>query len=317
MKLSFSLQIWIGLVDRYNYELFHKCLDDLALIGYDGVELAYPFVKEMFSEKPEELNRLLRMHGLEVSSTYVGIDFRTQESSERGEKLAKEYIDFYSQAGCQNFLLDAYLERPMVCSSQLAPSFGKVREYTKEQLYQAADITNRIAEYANRAGMQLSWHTHWATFFESQELFSVFWNRTDSNLVKMCPDVGQILLAGLDPVDIVKKYLNRITHYVHYKDIDINRSQRELWKGYSIPRDNGAYSVDSYGRWIELGRGDVDLKKINNILREIDFDGWIACDLDTTPYVPRDSAQACKDYINYALGVLGERDQRYLNKRNN
>ncbi len=301
MKLGFSLQLWV--MHGNNYDVLHKMFDELALIGYDGIELAYPFVKELYQDKPEELRKLLEMHGLEVASTYVGFDFRTPEATENCLRQAKENIDFYSELGCQNFLMDCQCEKP-----GHAPSWGYVFQYTDEQLANAAQTANHLAKYAKEKGMQLSWHTHWATFFENQEMFQKFWNQTDPSLVSLCPDFGQCQLIGVDPVEFAKKNIDRITHYVHLKDIELRPEKRELWPGKVFPDNDGPYCVDALGRWIETGRGDVNFPAIASILKDSGFDGWATIDLDTSSYVARESAQACKDYINKALHMVGARD---------
>ena len=301
MKLGFSLQLWV--MHGNNYDVLHKVFDELALIGYDGLELAYPFVKDLYNDKPEELRRLLEMHGLEVASTYVGVDFRSPETMKAGELEAIDKINFYSSIGCKNILLDSQCEKP-----NYAPSLGYKFNYTDKQLEEASELTNRVAKYAAEHGMHLSWHTHWATFFEVPEMFSKFWAGTDPALVSLCPDVGQCILVGRDPVDFVKKNIDRITHYIHFKDIEMRPRQRELWPGMHVPDNDGAYCVDALGRWIETGRGEVDFPPIADALKQAGFDGWVTIDLDTSSYTARASAQACKDYINKALGMIGERD---------
>ena len=68
--------------------------------------------------------------------------------------------------------------------------------------------------------------------------------------------------------------------------------------------------MDSRGRWVELGRGSIDFPAVTKVLLDTGYDGWIVDDFDFTGYPAVDSANACKDYINYALGIWGERDIR-------
>ena len=301
MKLGFSLQLWV--MHGNNHDVIHKMIDELALIGYDGIEFAFPFVREMYADKPEELGALLKMHGLEVASTYVGFDFRTKEAAQAAICRAKDYMDFYSSIGRQNFLMDGFCEKP-----GHAPSWGYEFHFTDDQLKYAADTANEMGRYAQSKGMHLSWHTHWATFFERDDLFGKFWEQTDPELVSLCPDFGQIALVNKDPVEFLRKNIDRVRYYVHLKDIELRHEKRQLWEGKIFPDNDGPYYVDSYGRWIETGRGDVNFITIAQILKDAGFDGWATIDLDTSSYVARESAQACKDYINKALGFIGARD---------
>ena len=312
MKLGFHFAPWLR--RSYNYEIIHKGLDEMALCGYDGVEIASPIIKQMYDGKPKELGRLLAMHGLEVSATYTGVEFGSPEGIAEGERRAKEAIDYYSEVGCTNFLLDA--------TGSKAPrdEYNRcVWKYTDAQLAAAAEATNRMAKVAKAKGMALSWHTHSNTFFEDQVLFTKFWDQTDPSIVFLCPDMGQNHLVGVDPVAYTKKYIDRIKYYVHYKDIDVSRydnvsfqkpAQTELYPGHKVPENWAGYTVDAYGRWIENGRGDVDFPGITKLLTGAGFDGWYTTDLDQTAYTPMEAAKACKDYMNFGLKLIGDRDKK-------
>src|SRR5438105_3774141 len=80
-------------------------------------------------------------------------------------------------------------------------------------------------------------------------------------------DVGQLTLGGFDVLGTVRRYIDRI-RFMHYKDVTFGgRPQGQLWAGGThIPADEGAYGVDSKGRWVELGRGVVPFAAITRIL---------------------------------------------------
>jgi inosose dehydratase len=306
MKLGFGMATWIP-YGSYNYERFHVMLDELALAGYDGLESAQPFILNIWGRKPLEFKKLMDMHGLELSAAYAGIDFRTPEATKESADGARRLINFYSQTGCGHFLMDIRNEK----DSQGYNLDHVMSTYTDKELENAGNVANELGKYAREHGMQLSFHTHWGTFFEFPGVFEKFWAATDPNLVSLCPDVGQILLSRQDPVEYVRNNINRITHYIHFKDIAIkSRPKGDLWPGYNVPNNDGGYGVDSAGRFIETGRGDVDFKSITKILRDGGFDGWITTDLDLTANNPMLSAIACKDYVNKALGIIGDRDKK-------
>ena len=311
MKLGFGMATWIP-YGSYNFERFHLMLDELALAGYDGLECAQPFIMNAWGNRPGEFRKLMDMHGLELSATYIGVDFRTPEATAASVSQAYRLIDFYSQAGCRHFLMDIRNEK----DSQGYNLNHIMSVYTDRELEEAGGVANKLGKYAAEHGMQLSFHTHWGTFFESPEVFGKFWAATDPDLVRLCPDVGQIQLCGQDPVAYVRDNINRITHYVHYKDIVIkNRPRGELWPGHAVPDNDGGYGVDSAGRFIETGRGDVDFVSITKILLGSGFDGWITTDLDLTANNAMLSALACKEYVNKALGITGDRDKNIKERK--
>ena len=305
MKLGFGMATWMP-YGTYNYERFHMMIDELALAGYDGLESAQPFVMNVWGRKPAEFKKLMDMHGLELSATYTGVDFRSPEATQACIDSAHRLMGFYSQVGCKHFLMDIRNEK----ESQGYNLDHVMSTYTDKQLEEAGNVANALGRFAREHGMQLSFHTHWGTFFEIPEVFDKFWAATDPDLVRLCPDVGQIQLCNQDPVEYVRKHVSRITHYIHYKDVVMkSRPKGELWPGYSIPNNDGGYGIDSAGRFIETGRGDVDFKSITKILLDSGFDGWITTDLDLTANNARLSATACKEYVNKALGIIGDRDK--------
>ncbi len=298
MKIGFGTQLW--LMDNH-YENFHRMLDELALVGFDGFEVCYPFLIEWYEHKPDELSKLLAMHGLELSSYYTGIGFNTAEKRRWGMQEVKRRCRFLSGIESKYLLLDG--------GEKDLGEFKDVDEYIRC----IATTANELGEYARTQGVTLAWHQHWGSIFEAEPALHRLMELTDPALVGFCPDVGQLTLCDMDAVAIVRQYVRRIK-FIHYKDINFEgrqpRSGHELWPGMKVPADEGAYNVDSRGRWVELGRGVVPFPEITKLLLDAGYNGWIVDDFDYSGYPAVQSSKACKDYINYGLGIWGERDIR-------
>jgi inosose dehydratase len=296
MKIGFGAQLW--LMDNH-YENFHRMLDELALIGFDGFEVCYPFLIEWYEHKPAELKKLLDLHGLELASYYTGIGFNTAGKRQRGSQEVQRRCRFLSALGCRYLLLDGG-------EKDFAGEFETLDQYIRC----IAGVANELGEYAHSQGVILAWHQHWGSIFETEPALHRLMELTDPARVGFCPDVGQLVLCGMDPVAIVKQYAQRI-QFIHFKDITFaGRPWGELWPGMKTPSDEGAYGIDSKGRWVELGRGVVPFPQITQLLREAGYDGWIVDDFDYSGYPAYASAKACKDYLNQGLGIWGERDLR-------
>jgi inosose dehydratase len=302
MKLGFGTQIWIN---YGNFGNLFRMLDELALLKYDGFEIGFRFLRDMYGNARDQLAEILRIHGLEISACYAGLNYKDPEALADGVKEAKGTIDYYAGLGCPMFLLDAAIERPVW---EPCPATFRFR-YTDDHMKVAAETANALGEYVRKKGMRLAWHTHWGNFFEDKALFRRFWELTDPSLVGMCVDTGQCVLCAYDPVEFVKEHMGRILH-LHFKDLTFaGRPQGELWPGGPrVPDNDGAYAVDAKGRWVELGRGVVDFPAITSIIRKAGYDGWIVDDFDFTCYPPMQAAKACKDYLNHGLGIWGRRD---------
>jgi inosose dehydratase len=297
MKIGFGMQLWL----RDNHlENFHRMLDEMSLVGLDGMEAFYPFLVEWYEHHTTDLRRLLEMHDLELSCYYYGVGFIDPEAHVRQVAEFKRRTRFAAEVGSKNVLIDGGRKRANITPQQL-----------DDQIKLAAETSNMLGEYAKTLGLTLSWHQHWGSIFEVEANLHRLMELSDPALLRFCPDVAQLYVSGMDPVAIVKRYARRIG-YVHYKDVTYaGRPQGELWPGGpQVPSDEGPYGIDSKGRMVELGRGAVDFIAVTAILREVGYDGWIVDDFDFTGYSPRASAQACKDYINQGLGIWSERDIR-------
>lgn len=297
MKIGFGTQLWLR--DNH-FENFHRMLDEMALIGLDGFEIHYPFLLQNYEHRTKELRDLLELHDLEMATYYTGITFHDEEQRYRGMNTVRRKCHFSAALGTKVICIDGGRKRSGISKNEL-----------DDQIKLIAECANQLGNYATSCGLTLAWHQHWGSIFEAKAPFYRFMELTDPDLVKFCPDVGQLALGDFDVVETIRHFADRIA-YVHYKDISFaGRPHGELWRGGPVvPSDNGAYGVDSRGRWVELGRGIIDFPAITQVLRSAGFDGWIVDDFDYSGYRAVESAKACKTYINHALGIWGERDIR-------
>ena len=300
MKFGFGIQLWL----RNNHlENFYRMLVELALEGLDGFECSHGFLVDWYGGKTKELRKILDMLGLEVSSYYYGGEYYDKDGREASINEMKRRINFMSELGYGNVLLDGGRKIPGLDAQQFD-------DYIK----QIAETANGLGEYARSHGVTLSWHQHWGSVFEVQAPFHRLMELTDPNLVGFCCDVGQLTLGDFDVLETVERYASQgRIRFMHYKDLTGDgRPAGRLWDGYDVPGDMGAYNVDSKYRWVELGRGCVDFVGVTKILQKHGYDGWLVDDFDFTGYEPRSSVRACKNYINYALGIKTARDLKEI-----
>lgn len=297
MKLGFGAAVWL----RDNHlQDFHRMLDDLALIGYDGIEFYY-FAYESYRDRRDVFRRLLGLHGLELSGYYAKVSFASKAEWARTMRQVKDVYRFARDAGSRNAVLDEGVADRLRMPPPPADAEGRIRWM--------ADTANELGAFAQDMGMQLSFHEHWGSFLQREEYFHRFMALTDPALVHFCCDTAQARLSGWDEVETVRRYAARMS-YVHFKDVTFEGRRRgALWPGRVVPDNDGGYTVDSAGRMVELGRGCVRFPQCMEALRAAGFDGWIVDDHDYSGYGAYDSAKACKDYINLALNVWGEKDR--------
>lgn len=302
MKLGFGTGVWFR---DYHPQELHRMLDELSMLGYDGLEL-YRYIYDNYKGQTDRFAKLLEIHGLEPSGHYAKVNFLSPEAYAYTKECVKDMYRFTRDVGGKNAILDEDIPNLLCQPEPPADVHGR--------LAKMAETANELGQFAKDIGMRLSWHQHWGSFLQNEEYFHEFFAQTDPDLVDFCCDTAQVRLCGWDEVATMRRYANRMS-YVHFKDVTFEgRHHKELYPGYSIPADNGAYWVDSVGRMVELGRGCVDLPACMQALKDVGFDGWIVDDHDYSCYNAYDSAKACKDYLNFALDVYGERDPKPASK---
>jgi inosose dehydratase len=102
--------------------------------------------------------------------------------------------------------------------------------------------------------------------------------------------VAHYFQGGGDPAKAVEKYSDRLL-FVHLKDVE------------RVPE--GANAKQSY-RFVELGRGQVNLPAVLESLRKIGFRGWGIVELDgetDKSRTPKESALINKKYVEEKLGL--------------
>lgn len=90
--------------------------------------------------------------------------------------------------------------------------------YTDEQWEIVTKGFNEMGAYAKSKGMFFTVHHHMGTGVQTVEEIDKLMDMTDPDLVYLLFDSGHLTFAGIDPVPVLKKYINRVKH-VHLKDV--------------------------------------------------------------------------------------------------
>jgi len=107
----------------------------------------------------------------------------------------------------------------------------------------------------------------------------------DPRYVKLELDVAHYVQGGGDPARAIRRYADRLL-FLHIKDVE-------------SPRPDKRDDPKSY-RWVELGRGRVDLPAVFKALDEVKFRGWAVVELDSVPdkaRTPKASAEINRKYL--------------------
>ena len=251
-----------------------QAIEDVASLGFPGIQIRSNSVQEFGSGAA--LKEELEKHHLKMialSSGGLGVDPAVETS-----QLAK-HVDnakFLREAG--GLYLQVTDERP------------KERATTPADCTRLGTLLTELGKRTADLGVQLGYHNHMGSMGETPEAVDQIMEAVDPRYAKLELDVAHYFQGGGDPAKAVEKYADRLL-FLHLKDVE---------------RLTGAAgSKDSY-RFVELGRGLVDLPAVLGALRKIHFRGWGILELDAVPdksRTPKESALINKKYVEEKLGL--------------
>jgi sugar phosphate isomerase/epimerase len=198
-----SIQLWtfaeyIGFgTDAATIERTREVLEALSEMGYRNVE---PFTLSGLSA--EDYRALLDEYGLKASARHVGVG--TPEDPADIEQIIADNRTL----GIKYF------------GAGSTPIFPPI--YTTEAEWIAyAEYLNELGEQARKAGQTLMVHNHdieFETVFGDRTVFDILMEHTDRKNVAFQLDLYWAANAGVDPIDVIERYGNRIQLF-HVKDM--------------------------------------------------------------------------------------------------
>jgi inosose dehydratase len=241
---------------------------DIAAAGYPGIQLRSNIVPD-YEKRPRALaDELAKRHltFVALSSGAVSIE-PASESSEIATHVGHAK---FLQA-CGGLYLQCTDARP---KRTLVPA-----DYQR-----LGHLLTEIGRRTADVGIALGYHNHMGTIGERPDELDRILDAADPKYVKLELDIAHYQQGGGDPVQAVRKYGDRLL-FLHIKDVE------------NAP--GGAGSAGGY-RFVELGRGRVDVKGVFAAMHDVRFRGWAVVELDAVPdkaRTPKESALINKKYL--------------------
>ena len=251
-----------------------QAIEDIASLGFHGIQLRANVIKEFGS--PAELRDLLEKHQLKMvalSSGGVRID------------PALEAEEISKHTGNAKFVHDVgglYL--------QVTDERPKERAITGADYKRLGRLISEIGKRAADLGVSLGYHNHMGSLGERPEEVDQILQAADPRYAKLELDVAHSYQGGGDPAKAIVKYSDRLL-FLHIKDVE--------------PLPGNADAKRAY-RFVELGRGKVDLPAVFDALYKVNFRGWAIVELDVVPdktRTPKEAGAISKKYLEEKLGV--------------
>ena len=151
-------------------------------------------------------------------------------------------------------------------------------------------LLSEIGKQSADLGVPVAYHNHMHSLGERPDEVDRILDAADSRYVKLLLDVAHFVEGGGDPVKAIEKYRDRLL-LLHIKDVQTVSP--------------GIGSKNPY-RFVELGRGRVDLPAVFAALERVKFRGWLIVELDGNPdaaRAPKASALINKEYLEKRIGL--------------
>lgn len=245
-------------------EQMEKAAKEVTEIGYKSFESVrsslYAFDWDLKAYK-----EVLERYDLKPVSFYFHLP-KYGEEAERFENLDKE-LEFIAELGVKRICLQATLYRPKEMEKEAALDFElrlveKFARKTRE-----FDIMSNIHPH----------HNTWVMY--EYEIDNILQN-LDSKIIQFAPDTAHLTAGLCDPVEVIERYADRV-NFTHFKDI----------KGTQVNSDGLAKAgMEVYSNFCELGTGNVDFRKVFDILKAHNYDGPLCEELDKAPVSNKESA---------------------------
>jgi len=253
-----------------------QAIKEVGEVGFRGIQLRSPILKD-FGDKTKELKTLLVQNRLKFVALSGGGP--RNDAYVPAEEIA-------TQIKNASFLRDAgglYLQ--MTDSAR-----PKDRKPAPDDFKRLGQLLTDIGKRTADLGIPMAYHNHMRSLGEAPDEVDALMGATDPRYVKLLLDIAHYAQGGGDPVKAIEKYHQRI-QFLHIKDVES-----------VTPKDE---SSSNY-RFVELGRGRVDLPAVFAALNKVSFEGWAIVELDNVPdksRTPKESAIISKTYIESKLGM--------------
>lgn len=242
-------------------------LAKVAAIGYNSVEGAtYTGTEKFYGMSPKEFKDVLKQNGQVMYSSH----YMLGEQEFKGKPIKGTILHDWDKA------VDDAAEvglKYMVCAYLMDSERGDLDHYKK-----VVEDLNKAGERCKKSGIQLCYHNHNFEFVKQGDTYPYDILMTaDKNLVKMEMDIYWVTKAGMDPLQLFKKYPGRFPLW-HVKDMDKTAAKD----------------------FTEVGNGIINFKEIFKHKNEAGMK-YFYVEQDKTPGDPFVSIKESIDYIKKNL----------------
>jgi inosose dehydratase len=263
-----------------------QAIDDIASLGFAGVQLRSNVLEQFSASRLRDLLASRKLTFVALSSGTVRLGTAADERQMIDDHVA--HARFVRDAG--GSYLQVIDERPAG------------RDFTADDIGRLGRLLTEIGKRTADLGIPLGYHNHMGAIGEKPGDVERVLDASDPAYVRLELDIAHYYQGGGNPVEAIRRHADRLL-FLHIKDVQIISAAGSGVPGY---------------RFVELGRGVVDVTGVVSALRDVGFSGWAVIELDSVPpsippRTPKDCAAISQRYVER---LRGRGDRRSHDTRN-
>jgi inosose dehydratase len=139
------------------------------------------------------------------------------------------------------------------------------------------DNISAIATLArDKHGVRAVIHPHAGGYIEFAEELKRLVDDIAADIAGLCLDTGHMAYSGMDLVDTIRRYWDRID-YIHFKDIDAKIYAQVMGEHIRF------FDACAKGVMCPIGRGSIDYQSVRALLTELGYGGYITIEQERDP----------------------------------
>lgn len=257
---------WVYAATQPNYDIYpvlDQIFADMSYAGLDGIELMHTALR--YPDAVERIAALSKEHNLPVIGTSFGGAMWERTQHKAVFEDARIVVTRLARLGGRTF----------------GTSVGRAPQTkTAEHLDAQAELLRRVMNLCRDNGVVLNLHNH--TYEVENDMHDLKGTLARVPEVKLGPDLNWLVRGGVDPVDFIETFGDRIV-FLHIRDQNAD------------------------GTWSEaVGEGDMDYVAIGKVLCAVNFSGDVVIELahesNFKPTRPlRDSLKMSRAYVRKTM----------------
>lgn len=293
IKLGIAPIAWTNddLPDLGKENTFEQCVSEMALAGYTGSEVGNKYPKDT-----EVLKKALKLRGMEICNQWFS-SFLLTKPFEEVEREFRAQLAFLKELGAK--IIGVSEQSYSVQGQQDTSVFGHKYVMNKEEWERFCTGMDRLGKIAiEEYGISLTYHHHMGTVVQDADEVEYMLDHTNPAYVSLLYDTGHFAYCGADPLEMVRKYADRIKH-VHLKDIRPEIVEK-------VKTENLSFLEGvRLGTFTVPGDGCIDFAPIFQVLDEAGYEGYMLVEAEQDPAKanPLEYAIRARKYIALKTGL--------------